>query len=125
MKNLTILLVSFGLVSSALAGSFRCNIPVTNSTPVFKTVIKKIPKQECWDEVQTSPISYLASASTCQASGLVVSKRCTVTKCRTVYERYEEQVLVGYKNSGIACDGHVVSKVSNCKLSSIPVTVSY
>lgn len=75
--------------------------------------------------MQTSPISYLASASNCQASGLVVAKRCTVTKCKTVYETYEEQVLVGYKNSGIACDGHMVTKTTNCKLKSIPITVSY
>ena len=125
MKKLTLLLVGFGLVSSAFAGSFKCNIPVTSCAPIFKTVIKKIPKQECWDEVQTSPITYLQSASTCQASGLVVSKRCTVTKCKTVYDSFEEQVLIGYKNSGVACDGHVVSKISNCKLQSIPITVSY
>ncbi len=125
MKKLTLLLVGLGLISSVSAGSFKCNIPVTNCTPIFKTVIKKIPKQECWDEVQTSPIRYLASASDCQASGLVVAKKCTVTKCKTTYDRYEEQVLVGYKNSGIACDGHIVSKISNCKLSFIPVTVSY
>ena len=125
MKKLTLLLVSFGLVSSAFAGSFKCNIPVTSCTPIFKTVIKKIPKQQCWDEVQTSPITYLKSASNCQASGLVVAKKCTVTKCKTVYDSYEEQVLVGYKNSGVACDGHVVSKITNCKLKTIPVTVSY
>jgi hypothetical protein len=125
MKKLTLFFVGFGLVSSVSAGSFKCNIPVTNCTPIFKTVIKKIPKQECWDEVQTSPITYLASASDCQASGLVVAKKCTVTKCKTVYESIEEHVLVGYKNSGIACDGHVVTKTTNCKLKTIPITVTY
>ncbi len=125
MKKSLGFLVGLGVVVSIQAGTFKCNIPVTHCEPIFKKVIKKIPKQECWDEVQTSPISYLASASTCQASGLVVAKKCTVTKCKTVYETYEEQVLVGYKNSGPACDGHTVSKISNCKLTSIPITVSY
>ena len=125
MKKSLGFLVGLGVIVSIQAGTFICNIPVTNCEPVFKKVIKKIPQKQCWDEVQTSPISYLASASNCQASGLVVAKRCTVTKCKTVYETYEEQVLVGYKNSGIACDGHMVTKTTNCKLKSIPITVSY
>jgi hypothetical protein len=118
-------LVGLGVVVSIQAGTFVCNIPVTKCEPVFKKIIKKIPQKQCWDEVQTSPIRYLASASDCQASGLVVAKKCTVTKCKTVYESIEEHVLVGYKNSGIACDGHVVTKTTNCKLKTIPITVTY
>jgi hypothetical protein len=122
-KSLSVLAL-LGVVVSLNAGSVKCNFPVYKSEPVFKTVIKKIPNKQCWDEVQTSPIKFANSTSTCEASGIIVAKKCTVTKCRTVYKEYEEQVLVGYKNYAKVC-GQMISKVSNCKMKTIRVTGSY
>jgi hypothetical protein len=118
------LLTILGLTLSLQAGTIQCNLPVCKVEPVFKTVIKKIPQQTCWDEVQTSPIQFANSTSTCEASGIIIAKKCTVTKCKTTYKEYEEQVLVGYKNYA-KCDGKMISKVSNCKLKTITINATY
>jgi len=122
-------LVGLGLAVSLNAGTVKCDFPVYKSEPNWKTVIKKIPKKQCWDEVQTSGINYKNSgADACSSTGIVVAKKCTVTKCRTVYESYEEKVLVGYKNyakcTSAGCKQDI-TKISNCKLDQISGTVSF
>ncbi|HIP60823.1 MAG TPA: hypothetical protein EYH01_10395, partial [Campylobacterales bacterium] len=95
MKKIISSLAVLGLAVSLQAGSVSCEFPVIKCEPIWKTVIKKVPKQECWDEVQTSGISYKNSgADACTTGGIVVAKKCTVTKCRTTYTSCEEKVLV-------------------------------
>ncbi len=121
-------LVALGLAVSLQAGTIKCDFPVYKSEPIWKTVIKKIPKKECWEEQQTSNINFKDSGDACHSGGIVVAKRCTVTKCRTVYESYEEKVLVGYKNyakclsAGCQQD---ITKISNCKMDKITGTVTF
>jgi hypothetical protein len=123
--NKTILaLVAFGLAVNLQAGTVSCDFPVYKSEPIWKTVIKKIPQKQCWDEEQKSSIDFKQSGTDCTTSGIVVAKKCTVTKCKTVYESYEEKVLVGYKNYA-KCGCAVMTKISNCKLKSIKANVSY
>ena len=122
-------LVGLGLAVSLNAGTVKCDFPVYKSEPIWKTVIKKIPKKQCWDEVQKSNIAFKDSgAGACTTGGIVVAKKCTVTKCRTVYESYEEKVLVGYKNyakcTSAGCQQDI-TKISNCKLDKITGTVTF
>ncbi|HIP46876.1 MAG TPA: hypothetical protein EYG95_04900 [Campylobacterales bacterium] len=121
-KSLTVL-VGLGLAVSLNAGTVACDYPVVKCEPIFKTVFKKIPSKQCWDEQQTSAINFKQS-ELCTTSGLVVAKKCTVTKCKTVWNTIEEQVLVGYKNYAKVC-GQMISKVSNCKMKTIRVTSTY
>ena len=120
-------LVALGLAVSLQAGTVKCDFPVYKSEPIWKTVIKKIPKKQCWEEEQKSAIDFKDSGSdACKTEGIVVSKKCTVTKCRTVYESYEEKILVGYKNyakCGVGCGE--ITKISNHKLGLISGTVSF
>ncbi len=120
-------LVALGLAVSLQAGTVNCDFPVYKTEPIWKTVIKKIPKKQCWEEEQKSAIDFKDSGSdSCKTEGIVVSKRCVVTKCRTVYETYEEKVLVGYKNyanCGVGCNP--ITKISNQKLKTISGTVSF
>jgi hypothetical protein len=110
---------------SLQAGSVTCDFPVTKCEPVWKTVIKKIPKKECWDEEQTSNIEFKDSGSdACKVEGIIVAKKCTVTKCKTVYESCEEKVLVGYKNYA-KCGCTEFSKISNKKLKFITTTINF
>jgi hypothetical protein len=124
--NKTILaLAAFGLAVNLQAGAVSCDFPVYKSEPIWKTVIKKIPQKQCWDEEQKSAINFKDSKSdACSVSGIVVAKKCTVTKCKTVFESYEEKVLVGYKNFA-KCGCAVMTKISNCKLKSIKANASY
>jgi hypothetical protein len=125
MKKSIAALVALGLAVSLQAGEVKCDFPVYKHEPIWKTVIKKIPKKQCWDEEQTSPVDFKASGSDmCKAEGIVVAKKCTVTKCRTVYDEYEEKVLVGYKNYA-KCGCAVMTKISDCKLDKISATVNY
>ena len=125
MKKIITSLALVGMAISLQAGSVSCKFPVVKCEPIWKTVIKKIPKQECWDEVQQSGINYKNSgADACTTSGLVVSKRCVVTKCKTVYTSCEEKVLVGYKNTA-KCGCTEFSKISNRKLKFITTTLNF
>jgi hypothetical protein len=125
MNKTVAVLVGLGLAVSLQAGSVKCNFPVYKSEPIWKTVIKKIPKKQCWDEVQKSNINYKNSGvDACTTGGIVVAKRCTVTKCKTVYESYEEKVLVGYKNYA-KCACSVMTKIDSCKLKFITATVNF
>ena len=121
-KSLTVL-VGLGLAVSLNAGTVACDYPVVKCEPIFKTVFKKIPSKQCWDEQQTSAINFKQS-ELCTTSGIVVAKKCTITKCKTVWNTIEEQVLVGYKNYANVC-GKMISKVSNCKMKTIRVTGTY
>ncbi len=127
MNKLVGAVVALGLAVSLNAGTIKCDFPVYKTEPIWKTVIKKIPKKECWEEEQKSAVNFKDSGSdACTTSGIVISKRCVVTKCRTVYESYEEKVLVGYKNyakCGVGCEE--ITKISNCKLETISATVSF
>ncbi len=125
MKKCILGLVIIGVVTSLQAGSVTCSFPVTKCEPIWKSVIKKIPKQECWDEIQKSSIEYKDSGSdACKVEGIVVTKKCTVTKCKIVYESVEEKVLVGYKNyANTGCAE--ISKISNRKLKFIQATVNF
>ncbi len=127
MNKMIAAVIALGLASGLYAGTVKCEFPVYKTEPIWKTVIKKIPKKECWEEEQKSAINYTNSgADACSTSGIVVSKRCVVTKCRTVYESYEEKILVGYKNyakCGVGCGE--ITKISNCKLETITGTVSF
>ncbi len=124
MRNIVLGLAVLGLASSLQAGSVSCNFPVTKCEPVWKTVIKKIPRQECWDEEQKSTVNFKSSGSECSTSGIIVSKRCVVTKCKTVYDSCEEKVLVGYKNTA-KCGCTEFSKISNKKLKFITTTINF
>ncbi len=124
MNKSVLALVAFSFAVSLQAGTVSCDFPVYKAEPIWKTVIKKIPKKQCWEENQKSAVNFKSSGSECTTSGIVVSKRCIVTKCRTVYESYEEKVLVGYKNYA-KCGCAVMTKISNCKLKSIKANVSY
>ena len=125
MKKIITSLALVGMAVSLQAGSVVCNFPVVKCEPIWKTVIKKVPQQQCWDEVQQSGINYKNSGSAgCTTSGLVVSKRCVVTKCKTVYTTCEEKVLVGYKNTA-KCGCTEFSKVSNRKLKFITTTLNF
>ena len=125
MKKIISSLAVLGLAVSLQAGSVSCEFPVIKCEPIWKTVIKKVPKQECWDEVQTSGISYKNSGTdACTTGGIVVAKKCTVTKCRTTYTSCEEKVLVGYKNTA-KCGCTEFSKISNKKLKFITTTINF
>jgi uncharacterized protein YcfJ len=125
MKKIVLGLSVIGLLISLNAGSVSCEFPVIKCEPVWKTVIKKIPRQECWDEEQKSSIKFKDSKSdACSVSGIVVAKKCTVTKCKTVYETCEEKVLVGYKNTA-KCGCTTFSKISNKKLKFITTTINF
>ncbi len=52
MKKVFLLAVSLIFVSSLIAGtiSFTERVRVIKSTPEYRTVTKRIPYQECWDE---------------------------------------------------------------------------
>jgi len=125
MKKIISSLAVVGLALSLQAGSVSCNFPVIKCEPIWKTVIKKVPKQECWDEEQVSGINYKNSgADACTTGGIVVAKKCTVTKCKTVYTSCEEKVLVGYKNTA-KCGCTEFSKISNKKLKFITTTINF
>ena len=125
MNKVLAVTVGLGLAVSLQAGSIKCNFPVVKCEPIYKTVIKKIPHKECWEEQQKSAVSYKQSGlDTCTTGGIVVSKRCFVTKCKTVYDTVEEQVLVGYKNYA-KCACKTFSKISNKKLKFITTTLTY
>ena len=118
-------LVGLGLAVSLQAGTVKCDFPVFKSEPIWKTVIKKIPKKQCWDEVQKSAIDFKDSGSdVCKVEGIVVAKKCTVTKCKTTYTSCEEKVLVGYKNTA-KCGCTEFSKISNKKLKFITTTINF
>jgi hypothetical protein len=127
MNKIVTALVALGLAVSLQAGTVKCDFPVYKSEPIWKTVIKKIPKKECWEEEQKSAVNFKDSGSdACNSGGIVISKRCIVTKCKTVYETYEEKILVGYKNyakCGVGCGE--ITKIANCKLETIPGNVSF
>ncbi len=124
MKKSLMLLSLLGLVASLNAGTVCCNYPVTEVQPVYKTVTKLIPSKECWEEEKCllPPSSSNCQVDPCGAT--IVSQRCTVTKCKTVYNRVEENVLVGYNNFAVVC-GQKIKKFSKTKLQSIQVTSSY
>jgi hypothetical protein len=125
MNKVVLAISAIGLAVSLQAGTVSCDFPVYKSEPIWKTVIKKIPKKQCWNEEQKSSIDFKDSGSdACKSGGIVVSKRCTVTKCRTIYESYEEKILVGYKNFA-KCGCAVMTKIDTCKLKSIKGTVNY
>ncbi|MCH9813545.1 MAG: hypothetical protein K0U47_06330 [Epsilonproteobacteria bacterium] len=125
MKKIIAAIAVLGLGVSLQAGSVSCDFPVIKCEPVWKTVIKKVPKKECWDEEQKSAIDFKDSGSDiCKSEGIVVAKKCTVTKCRTVYESHEEKVLVGYKNTA-KCGCTTFSKISNRKLKFITTTINF
>ena len=110
---------------SLQAGSVSCEFPVIKCEPIWKTIIKKVPKQECWDEEQVSGINYKNSgADACTSGGIVVAKKCTITKCKTVYTSCEEKVLVGYKNTA-KCGCTEFSKISNKQLKFITTTINF
>jgi len=129
MNKIVAAVIALGLASGLYAGTTKCDFPVYKTEPIWKTVIKKIPKKECWEEEQKSAVNYKNSgtdACTTSPDGTIIAKRCVVTKCRTVYESYEEKILVGYKNyakCGIGCGE--LTKISNQKLDIISGTVSY
>ena len=124
MNKMFVALAIMGISVAGLnAGTVKCKFPVIKCEPVWKTVIKKIPHQECWEEVQKNPIQYKPS-QLCQAGGVVVAKKCVLTKCKTVYTSIEEKVLVGYKNYA-KCGCNTFYKVSNCKLKFIDTTINY
>ena len=127
MKKVITSLAILGLALSLQAGSVKCEFPVTKCEPIWKTVIKKIPKKVCWEEQQKSAIDFKDSGSdTCKTEGIIVSKKCTVTKCKTVYESCEEKVLVGYKNyanCGVGCAE--ITQISNKKLKFITATINF
>jgi hypothetical protein len=125
MKKIISSLAVVGMALSLQAGSVSCEFPVVKCEPIWKTVIKKVPKQECWDEEQVSGINYKNSgADACTTSGIVVAKKCTVTKCKTIYTSCEEKVLVGYKNTA-KCGCTSFSKISNKKLKFITTTINF
>jgi len=125
MRKVITSLAVFGLAVSLQAGTVSCDFPVIKCEPIWKTVIKKVPRQECWDEVLTNGIKYKDSgAGTCTTGGIVVAKKCTVTKCKTVYDSCEEKVLVGYKNTA-KCGCTTFSKISNKKLKFITTKISF
>jgi len=125
MRKIISSLAVFGLAVSLQAGTVSCDFPVIKCEPIWKTVIKKVPRQECWDEVLKNKIAYKDSgAGTCTTGGIIVSKKCTVTKCKTVYDSCEEKVLVGYKNTA-KCGCTTFSKISNKKLKFITTKISF
>ena len=114
-----------GLGMTALqAGSISCDFPVVKSEPIYKTVIKKIPRKECWEEEQKSKVDYNLSKSAASSQGVIVCKKCIVTKCKVVYDAYKEKVLVGYKNYA-KCGCNTFYKVSEKKLKSIKTTIIF
>jgi uncharacterized protein YcfJ len=50
MKKLAIILTAFAVSLSAGSFTIQDEARVTHSKPIYKTVTKKIPYQECWDE---------------------------------------------------------------------------
>jgi len=123
MKKSLMLLSLLGLVVGLNAGTVCCDYPVTEVQPVYKTVTKLIPSKECWEEEKCM----LPPASNCAADpcgATIVSQRCTVTKCKTVYNRVEENILVGYNNFAVVC-GKKIKKFSKTKLKTIRVTSTY
>lgn len=125
MNKVLAVVAGLGLAVSLHAGSVKCKFPVIKCEPIYKTVIKKIPHKECWEEQQKSKVDYKQSGvDACTTGGIVVSKRCFLTKCKTVYESIEEQVLVGYKNYA-KCGCNTFAKISNCKLKFITTTINY
>ncbi len=124
-RGTVMLLASLALgVASLNAGSIKCDFPVLKSEPIYKTVIKKIPRKECWDEEQKSKVDYNLSKTSESTQGVVVCKKCIVTKCKVVYDEYKEKVLVGYKNYA-KCGCNTFYKVSDKKLKSIKTTINF
>ncbi len=125
MKKIISSLAVVGMALSLQAGSVSCEFPVIKCEPIWKTVIKKIPQQECWDEEQVSGINYKNSGTdACTTGGIIVAKKCTITKCKTIYTSCEEKVLVGYKNTA-KCACTEFSKISNKKLKFITTTINF
>jgi hypothetical protein len=122
MKKSLIALCSLGLLVSLQAGSITCDYPVVESEPVYKTVTKKIPVKDCWEEVIQTGCKVEKDPCSCCTTTVPVYK--TVTKCKTTWETEEEQILVGYKNYADVC-GKRISKFSKCKLSFIRVKGTY
>lgn len=50
MKKITLILTAAVLTLQANSFTITDEARVTSSTPVYKTIIKKVPYQECWDE---------------------------------------------------------------------------
>ena len=126
MKKLGVVSIVAVLGLGALslqAGTVMCKFPVVQSDPIYKTVIKKIPRKECWNEEQKSDVHYKPSALE-ESQGVVVCKKCIVTKCKVVYDSYEEKVLVGYKNYA-KCGCNTFYKVSDKKLKFIKTTINF
>ena len=123
MKKSLAMLAGLVVAVSLNAGTIVCDYPVSSSEPIYKTVVKKIPTKECWDEQLTSNVCK-SSYNTCSTDGVIVAKTCTVTKCKTVWNTYEEKVVVGYRNYAEVC-GKTISKVSGSKLKTIRITSTY
>ena len=124
MNKVLAVIAGVGVAVSLQAGSVKCDFPVIKCEPIYKTVIKKIPHKECWEEEQKNKVNYKPSGTTYSTNGIVVSKRCFLTKCKTVYQSIEEQVLVGYKNYA-KCGCNTFAKISNRKLKFITTTITY
>ncbi len=50
MKKITIILTTAILALQANSFTIKDEVRVTSSTPTYKTIIKRVPYQECWDE---------------------------------------------------------------------------
>ena len=50
MKKITLLLTTTLLALQANSFTITERVKVKNTKPVYKTIIKKVPHQECWDE---------------------------------------------------------------------------
>jgi len=50
MKKLTLILTAAALTLQAGSFTITDEARVTSSTPTYKTIIKRVPYQECWDE---------------------------------------------------------------------------
>ena len=121
MKKTLFALIALGVGISLQAGVIKCDYPVTEVQPVYKTVTKMVPHKECWDEQKCVSVPP-ANPCACEA---VVKKTVIETKCKTTYEKVQEQILVGYYNYAIACNGQKIKKFAKCKLKTIKATVSY
>ncbi len=120
MKKSLSAIIAVGLAMSLQAGVITCEYPVTEVQPVYKSVTKLIPHKECWEESKCIPVVQNNCGCTTTVSKTVIEK-----KCKTVYDRVEEQVLVGYNNFAIACNGQKIKKFAKCKLKSIKATTTY
>ncbi len=124
MKKVILSILLLGFFVHANAGAMNCTVPVYKSVPMYKIVTKNIPHKQCWDEESITPRYSNSSFSSLPNGESVVSTRCVTTKCRTVYNRVQEYVLVGYRNyAKYGCN--TITKVSNCPLTQLNTVVNY